>query len=163
MPSDMDASLINPFVNATVHVLGTMALVKPRVGTPYVKKDNAAKGDVSGVIGFTGEANGTLSVSFDEGSILKIVSNMFGEAMTTLDDEVADAVGELTNMISGQARRELEEKGWIFEAATPSVITGKAHTIVHITNGPKIAIPFSMENGHFTVEVCLEKYFPLGS
>lgn len=157
MPSDMDANLINPFVNATVHVLGTMAFIKPQVGKPYLKKDNAAKGDVSGVIGITGETNGTLSVTFDEGSILKIVSNMFGEEMTTLNDEVADAVGELTNMISGQARRELEEKGRIFEAATPSVITGKEHKITHITNGPKLAIPFSTENGHFTIEVCLEK------
>ncbi len=156
MPYNMDANFIDPFVNATVHVLGTMAFIKPQAGTPYLKQDNAAKGDVSGVVGFTGEINGTISVTFDEGSILKIVSNMFGEEMMALDNEIADAVGELTNMISGQARRELAEKGRIFEAATPSVITGKAHTIIHITNGPKMAIPFSTENGHFTIEVCLE-------
>lgn len=153
----MDAKLINPFINATVNVLETMAQVKSTPGKPYLKKDSVAKGDVTGVIGVTGENNGTISVTFEEGSILKVVSNMFGEEMTTLDNEVADAVGELTNMISGQARRELETIGKVFEAAIPSVITGKNHKISHITNGPKIAIPFTTEGGAFTIEVCMEK------
>lgn len=153
----MDAKLINPFINATVNVLETMAFVKSTAGKPYVKQDNIAKGDVTGVIGITGESNGTISVTFDERSILKIVSNMFGEEMKELNGEITDAVGELTNMISGQARRELEESGKIFEAAIPSVITGKNHGIAHITKGPQIAIPFSIDEGNFTIEVCLEK------
>lgn len=152
----MDANIINPFINATMNVLGTMASIKATTGKPYLKKDNVAKGDVTGVIGLTGAANGTISVTFDEGSILQIVSNMFGEEMTVLDDEIADAVGELTNMISGQARKELEAKGKIFHAAIPSVITGKGHKVIHITSGARIAIPFETEKGSFTIEVCLE-------
>ncbi len=151
----MDATLINPFITATINVLQTMAFVSAKAGKPYLKKDDTARGDVTGVIGVTGLAHGTVSVTFDEESILKIVSNMFGEKIETVDHEVADAVGELTNMISGQARMELEKKGKVFEAAIPSVITGKGHKIVHITEGPKIAIPFSLDTGSFTIEVCL--------
>ncbi len=153
----MDASFINPFINATLNVLETMAFIKSKAGAPYLKKDDVATGDLTGIIGLTGESNGTIAVTFDEGSILKIVSNMFGEEMTELNHEIADAVGELTNMIAGQARRELEQIGKIFEAAIPSVISGKGHTIVHYSDGPKIAIPFSTEGGKFTIEVCLEK------
>jgi len=153
----MDAKLINPFINATTNVLETMAFIKSVPGKPYLKKDDAAKGDVTGVIGITGETNGTIAVTFEEGCILKIVSNMFGEEMTTLNSEVADAVGELTNMISGQARRELEGLGMVFEAAIPSVVSGRSHSITHYTDGPKIAIPFTTDGGKFTIEVCLEK------
>ncbi len=153
----MDANLINPFINATMMVLETMAFVKCQCGSPYLKKDDIAKGDVTGVIGITGEKNGTIAVTFDTGSILKIVSNMFDEEMTELSNEVSDAVGEFTNMISGQARKELEEKGRVFEAAIPSVITGENHSIVHYTDGPKIAIPFTTDGGQFTIEVCLEE------
>ena len=123
---------------------------------PYLKKDNTAKGDVTGVIGVTGEANGTVSITFEEASILQIVSSMFSEEITELNFEVADAVGELTNMVSGQARAKLEELGKIFHSATPTVITGKNHMIVHITDGPKIAVPFSTDAGGFTMEICLE-------
>jgi chemotaxis protein CheX len=152
----MDVKIINPFINATLNVLETMAFVKSEAGKPYLKKDNVARGDVSGVIGITGETNGTIYVTFDEPSILKIVSNMFGEEMAEINNEITDAVGELTNMISGQARRELEEIGKVFHGAIPSVISGKNHKLMPMTKGPKIAIPFKTDSGNFTVEVALE-------
>ncbi|MCD4722674.1 MAG: chemotaxis protein CheX [Desulfobacula sp.] len=153
----MDVKLINPFINATINVLETMAFMTVNAGQPYVKKDNIAIGDVSGILGLTGVANGTIAVTFEEKCILAVVSNMFGETMSELNNEIADAVGELTNMISGQARRELEEMGKVFKAAIPSVVTGKNHSIMHFTNGPKIAIPFNTDNGDFTIEVCFER------
>lgn len=149
--------MINPFINATINVLETMAFVTVSAGKPYLKKDNVAVGDVSGVLGLTGVANGTIAVTFEEKCILTIVSNMFGETMDTLNHEIADAVGELTNMISGQARRELEEVGKVFKAAIPSVVTGRNHSIIHYSDGPKIAIPFRTEGGEFTIEVCFER------
>lgn len=153
----MDVTLINPFINATINVLETMAFLTTQAGKPYVKTDSVAVGDVSGVLGLTGVANGTIAVTFEEKCILVVVSNMLGETMGELNADISDAVGELTNMISGQARRELEEMGKIFKAAIPSVVTGKNHSIVHYTKGPKIAIPFSTEHGNFTIEVCFEK------
>ena len=153
----MDVKLINPFINATINVLETMAFVTVEAGKPYVKTDNVAVGDVSGVLGLTGIANGTIAVTFEEKCILTVVSNMFGETMTELNHEIADAVGELTNMISGQARRELEQIGKVFKAAIPSVVTGRNHSIIHYSDGPKIAIPFITEGGEFTIEVCFER------
>lgn len=153
----MDVKLVNPFINATINVLETMAFVTVTAGRPYLKKNNVAVGDVSGVLGLTGVANGTIAVTFEEKCILNIVSNMFGETMDCLNHEIADAVGELTNMISGQARRELEEQGKVFKAAIPSVVTGRNHSITHYSEGPKIAIPFETEGGAFTIEVCFER------
>jgi len=153
----MDVKIINPFINATLSVLETMAFITVTPGKPYVKKDNVAVGDVTGLLGLTGVANGTIAVTFEEKCILTIVSNMFGETMETLDDSIADAVGELTNMISGQARRELGQMGKVFKAAIPSVVTGKNHSIRHYSDGPKIAIPFSTDGGDFTIEVCFER------
>ncbi len=153
----MDVKLINPFINATINVLETMAFVKVTAGTPYGKKDDTAVGDVTGVLGLTGVAHGTIAVTFEEKCILKVVSNMFGEEMESLNEDIADAVGELTNMISGQARRELDEIGKVFKAAIPSVITGKNHTIRHYSDGPKIAIPFKTDGGEFTIEVCFDR------
>jgi chemotaxis protein CheX len=152
----MDVQLINPFINATLKVLETMAFVKAEAGKPFLKKDNTARGDVSGIIGFTGETNGTVSVSFDESCILKIVSSMFGEEIAEINSEITDAVGEITNMISGQARQKLEEAGRIFHGAIPTVITGKSHKLISTTTGPKFAIPFDTDAGSFTIEVCLE-------
>jgi len=153
----MDVKLINPFIEATLHVLDTMAHIKADAGKPYLKKDRVARGDVSGVIGLTGDATGMISVSFSEKCILAIVSKMFGEEMMELNEEIGDATGELSNMISGQARQKLENSGISLQAAIPSVIMGKDHTISHITKQPVVAIPFNTDNGDFTIEVCIEK------
>ena len=153
----MDVKLIEPFVDATMNVLETMAFIKVRPGEPYLKNENVAKGEVTGLIGLTGEVGGTLSVSFTEASILFVVSNMFGEEMKELNEEIKDAVGEITNIISGQARQKLEKSGRSLKAAIPSVITGKNHTITHITPYPVYAVDFSTDNGKFTIEVCFEE------
>ena len=153
----MDVTLINPFINATINVLETMAFIKVDAGTPFLKTDNVAIGDITGLMGLTGAANGTVAVSFESGCILAIVSNMFGEEMDEVNNEIIDAVGELTNMISGQARRELEEVGRSLKAAIPSVVSGQKHSITHYTDGPKIAVPFTTDKGDFTIEVCFER------
>lgn len=149
----MNVEYINPFLSATVNVIKTMAFTEIKPGKPYLKKEKSAVGDVSGIIGLTGETEGSLSVSFPEKLICTIVGNMFGETIEGINKDVEDAVGEITNMISGDARRELSEKGITLKAAIPSVVTGKNHTITHITSGPIIAIPFDADDGTFTVEV----------
>jgi chemotaxis protein CheX len=153
----MDAKFIDPFISATLNVLETMAFTKAEAGKPYLKNNKIATGDVSGVIGLTGEVSGTFSVSYTEKSILAIVSNMLGEEMKELNEEIKDAVGEITNMIAGQARQELDQLGRSLQAAIPTVVLGKNHTINHVTASPIMAIPFSTSNGGFCIEVCFEQ------
>lgn len=150
----MDVSYVNPFIDATLCVLKTMASTEAEVGKPYIKKDTTAMGDVTSLIGLSGQINGSVSVSFTTESILCVVSRMFGEEMTELNDEVKDAVGEIANMISGQARQKIETMGHSLKAAIPSVIVGTKHSIAHASSYPVVAIPFSTVDGNFTIEVC---------
>jgi chemotaxis protein CheX len=155
----MNVEFINPFLEAAITVLKTMAFTTPKPGKPFLKrKDDPSRGDVSGVIGLTGPVRGSIAVSFTKEAILHVVSNMFGEACKEIDGEVQDAVGELSNMICGDARRALEEKGYQFEAAIPAVITGKGHTITHSISGPSVVMPFTLSGGSsFFVEACFEE------
>ncbi len=152
----MKAIYINPFIKATINVLSIMASMKIKAKKPYLKKDEAATGDVSTIVGLTGQSSGTFSMSFEESCVLKIASNMFGETMTMLNADVNEVAGELANMISGQARREIEGLGLLLDGAIPTVFSGKGHKIFHMTDGPKIAIPFVTEKGLFTMEICFD-------
>ena len=149
-------TLAKPFVTATVDVLSMMAMVTPTAGKPYVKKDMVAKGDISGIIGLTGDSRGIVSVSFKKDCAVSIVKNMLGGDIQDILTDVQDAVGEITNMISGQARRILAEGGTTLQSGTPTVIMGKSHTISHVSSSPIMAIPFDTEFGQFTIEVSLE-------
>jgi len=153
----MDVRWINPFLEGTVSVLKTMAFVEPQAGAPYLKKGDAAHGDVSGIIGLTGGAKGSLALSFSEASILKIVSNMLGETIPSLNGDIKDAVGEITNMVSGAARKILEKEGLNISAAIPTVVSGKNHSILHVLGGPSIVIPFQIDAGSFVLDICLSE------
>lgn len=152
----MDVQLVNPFIDATIHVLSSLAFTEAHVGKPYLKQDPVAQGDVSGIVGLSGEANGTISVTFTRQCILKIVSKMFGEEITEINDDVKDAVGEILNIVSGDGRQRLQGLGKTMKGAIPTIITGKDHVITHITSHPIIAVPFETESGSFTFEVCFE-------
>lgn len=134
-----------------------MARLKVKPGKPYLKDNTSAPGDVSAIIGITGETEGSLSITFSFDSIKEVVSRMLGEEVKEIDDDVKDAVGELANIISGDARRELVEKGMSLQGSIPTVVAGPGHEIKHIGKGPTIAIPFETDAGAVTVEVCFNR------
>lgn len=152
----MDVKFINPFLNGTLEVLKKMAFMDAVPGKPYVKKEEAASGDVSGIIGITGDAIGSLALSFSEKCICKIVSNMLGEEHLEVTRDILDAVGELTNMVSGASRTQLEKMGMAVYAAIPTVVHGQGHTITHILKSPSLVIPFSTAAGPFFIDVCIK-------
>jgi chemotaxis protein CheX len=156
----MDVKFINPFLQGTLEVLKKMAFMDPLPGKVYLKESNIAAGDVSGIIGITGDATGSLAISFTETCICNIVNRMLGESYTAANREIFDAVGEITNMISGVARTYMEKEGMTVYAAIPAVIYGKNHTIDPIHDSPSIMIPFSTEKGKFVVDVCIKTTAP---
>jgi chemotaxis protein CheX len=154
----MDVAFINPFLKAILNVLSTMATLDAKPGKPRVKKSEIAGGDVTGIIGMTSEqARGTMAITFTEPVILEITKRMLGEEVTTIDDTVSDMVGEITNMVTGGAKKVLREKGYRFDMAIPSVISGKDHIIRHKSKAPIVIVPFSTDAGDFFIEICFEE------
>lgn len=152
----MDVKFINPFLYGTLEVLEKMAFIKPVAGKPYVKSDDTARGDVSGIIGMTGDAVGSLALSFSEECIIYITNNMLGENHTEMNKEVLDTAGELTNIISGAARKLMEKDELKVFAAIPTIVYGKQHMVRHVVSGPSIVLPFQTEKGTFVIDVCLK-------
>ena len=148
--------IARPFIKATLDILSTMAGITATAGTPYIKKNHVAKGDVSAIVGVTGDKAGSIAVSFSRACAIALVKGMLGDDIHDVLQDTQDAVGEVTNMVSGQARVGLREMGIALQGSTPTVIVGDGHTIRHISTSPVVAIPFNSKAGGFTVEFCFE-------
>jgi len=153
----MDVKIINPFLDATLEIINELAGIGFEVEQFYIKKNEYACGDITGIIGLSGSVKGTVAVTFGETTILYIVSKILNENFTQIDDMVIDTAGELTNMITGRAIDKLARNGFDLMLSVPTVIHGKSHRVAHHTDGPKIAIPFSSSKGKFTVEFSFDK------
>ncbi len=152
----MDFELAKPFIKATKDVLSMMAMTEATAGAPYIKKNNRAVGDVTGIVGMSGNKSGTFSITFSRECAVHIVKQMLGDEIEDIMRDAQDAVGEITNMISGQARIGLEAFGVKMSGTTPTIIFGDNHTISHQTKAPVMAVPFKCDGGEFTVEFCFE-------
>lgn len=148
---------INPFVQATVEALTVMAHMTPVKETLSIKDDNGATYDISGIIGLAGEVIGSVVLSFPRATACKVVSKFLGSKKVTLDAEAQDAVGELTNMVAGGAKRELATQGLGFKIGIPNVVVGQGHTVVRPKNVPTVCVHFNSDEGKFVLEVCLKR------
>ncbi len=153
----MKVEFINPFLSATKNVLETMCQTTVKANKPSLKQDTISYGAITGIIGMASSTiSGCMVLSFSEACILRVVANMlYEEPKTKIDEDIIDAVGELTNMICGGAKAQLAKLNHKFDLATPTMITGKGIEIAYHTDAPTIVIPFSTEYGDFVVEANL--------
>jgi chemotaxis protein CheX len=151
----MDADLVNAFIDTTLQILNTVSETQFQVQQPYLKRDRSARGDISGLIEISGDIQGSVAISYSSGCILAIVSKMFGEKLTELNEDVKDAVGELGNMISGQFNQQAEGLQKSLKAKQAMVTMEPQHDIAHTLDSPVIAIPCRTDTGEMTLEVCL--------
>ena len=149
----MKAEYINPFLRSTVSVFGTMLNCALTREQPFVKEGNRPEHDVSGIIGLSGKAKGTVVLSLTENAALRAAGAMLGEPVEEVNVDVTDAVGELVNMIAGGAKAQLEHLA--MGVSLPTVVTGKGHVIEFPMDAKPICIPFGCEWGLVTVEVGL--------
>ncbi|MCG8685846.1 MAG: chemotaxis protein CheX [Desulfobacterales bacterium] len=151
----MDVTLVNPFIEGTLHILDTTAFVKVKPEPPFLKTDNVCQGDITGFLEISGDLEGTAAISFTEKSILGIVSAMFGEEMTEINEEITDAVGEISNMVAGHVTTKIAEQDKKIKVKFVKVLTGRNETISHTESGSHVvSIPFRTTKGKVIVEVC---------
>jgi chemotaxis protein CheX len=152
-----DVEFVNPFLAATLRVLKVQASIDAKPGKISLKADKSKlSGDVSGIIGLVSEGfSGSVVISFPMQTFLTLMSRMLGETYTEMNPELKDGAAELTNMVFGQAKIILNEKGYGLKTALPSVVTGQGHSFQSVARGTAVLIPFESDAGTFFVEICL--------
>lgn len=155
-PKALDVNFVNPFLVATATVLKIQSQTVCKAGTPFKREPGESlMGDISGVIDLASDNfSGYVIISFPAETFLKIMSRMLGENYTEMTKEIEDGASEITNIVFGQAKVALNEKGFGIRTAIPSVISGESLALQNPITGPRVAIPFDTDVGPFVVEVC---------
>jgi chemotaxis protein CheX len=150
----MDVSYVNPFVMSTIETLKKMLNIEGKAGKLSLKDSTSHSYDVTGVIGLTGEAAGSICLSFPLEVAFKVVSALLGTQVTTMGDDVTDGIGELVNIVAGNAKQYLSH--FNLSISLPKVVVGKNHTIASISGVPTIVVPIQSSLGEFAMEISLK-------
>ncbi|MHC5057691.1 MAG: chemotaxis protein CheX [Planctomycetota bacterium] len=151
----MDIRHMQPFVDETINTFEVMLGIKPEEKELETKDSTDGTYDISAIIGISGSGAGGIVVSFPEAVACKLVSRMLGEELAGLNQDVTDGIGELVNIIAGNAKRGLVKFGFgNLSLSLPNVVVGKHRTVWRTKDMPCLMKRFfSSDLGPFCIEV----------
>lgn len=144
-------------VEATNEIFSTMVMMEVAVEGEITDSMSPLKDSITGVIGLAGTHKGVLAIHFPHSVAMAITGSFLGMDVEELNEDVEDAVGELANMLGGNVKSILSEKGRDIELSLPSVISGASYDFQPTREVDRVVIPFQSDAGLFTVELELEK------
>jgi chemotaxis protein CheX len=151
----MIEQFVDSFKNSARFVIESMAMTNVDYGpVEIVPAGEYIFSGATGLIGYSsGESvRGVLIISFNPECIIGIAGSMLGEVYEELNQGVMDSVGELTNIIMGQAKRELSEKGFSFDMATPLMFKGDSVSVSPVSGGERARVNATTSYGPFLIE-----------
>jgi len=156
-PLAEEREYLEPFIKNTCNIFKTMAGMNVEFKKVYFSNAIRIFGDVSGIMGLSGHAEGTLVITFYWDLAKTIVARMMGAEEGSIDAElIHDGVSEIINMISGATKKEFVGKPYHFEISLPSVVVGPGHQIGYFQNTSVAVLIFQAGNEAFALHVCLK-------
>lgn len=141
---------------ASGDVFTTMLAMDPVPGEAYI--DSAPSLLTNGVVSLVGLAGtwvGTGSISCTAPFACKIASQLMMSEYDAVNDEVLDAVAEVTNMIIGNVKTGLEERLGAMGLSIPTVIYGRNFTSRTVGKQSWTVVPFHLGEERLEVQLCL--------
>ncbi len=151
----MDTALFEPFLSSTLEMVEMMTGLEGKAGDSI---GGIIEADVSASIQISGQMSGQLTIAFPNDVALSLLSMMLGLEPEELDREmIGDGVGEMVNIVAGQAKGEIETEGEAFNLSIPVIVAGPHHT-VELFKGNRIgAQKINTEVGAFALALWLER------
>ncbi|MGZ3773250.1 MAG: chemotaxis protein CheX [Pseudobdellovibrionaceae bacterium] len=151
--SGVDVRVVNAIITSTLKVFSQFGISSINMEKPLSKlATDPLLGEVSSVIEIRSDSfHGNLSISFDKNTFLELVSSMLMEEQTDLTSDNQDAVGEINNIIFGNAKSEIASYG--VQVAVPRIISGAKQCIPCTPGSAAMLVPFSTTKGKFFVTV----------
>ena len=149
--------IVDMLHSVTEEVLSTMLNLQAHPEDTYTEHQ---PGKSNGVVSFVGlaanEWAGTGSLNCESEVACVLASRFMMCEMTNVDDEVMDAFGELTNMIIGNFKNQLESHLGPMALSIPTVVYGKNFSTRSPGHEEWIVVPFVWESHRLHVRLCLK-------
>jgi chemotaxis protein CheX len=148
--------LVHAIRTATEDVFTTMLNLSVTPGDVFVEKEEAVPSSgVVSLIGLAGSWVGSGSLACSAGFAAKIASALLMTPYEAIDEDVLDAVAEVTNMIIGNVKTALENRLGAMGLSTPTVIYGRNFQTRSTGNQEWTVVPFLLGEDRMCVQVCI--------
>ncbi len=152
----MDIKYILPFLDGLKNILEQFGMVGIERSGLYKKDYMAVDKDVTAIIGIVGELRGNVAYSMSQDTAKNIVSSMMmGMPVEELDEVARSGIGELSNMVTGNASILLSENDVNVDITPPSIVFGSDIYFI-ISSVDTITVDLKTPAGEVEVNIGLE-------
>lgn len=145
---------INPFLQAATKVFNDMCGIDLKIGKPYMSSPLVTEESIIIMIGITGEVKGQVIITFAHDTTLVIASKMMMMQVNEIDEMVNSAIGELGNMILGNAATIFATQQISIDITPPTIGDGKmTFSNAYAQN---ICVPLYFEDKHVNFNIAIK-------
>jgi chemotaxis protein CheX len=152
----MKAEYINSFYKATKDVFQLMLDMDTEKGNLKVVEDMVSSKDANVALGVTGDLSGTILFSFPKDMTLEMIRIMSGMEMNEIDGFASSALGEVANIIGGNALTALTESNYICDIVPPQIFVGEYKSF-SMANDKALVLSLITPIGEFDINVSLKE------
>lgn len=144
----VDVRFVNPIIRATTSLFSQMLRTQLQLGKPGLAPRRPYSG-ITGVIEIRGGIMGTIALNLSNHLAIAAASTLREEKLREVNLEVIDAIGEMVNIIAGQAKSELAAHKLVL--GLPSVLKDRLH-MVKFSGNPIVRVPLYSQWGPLTID-----------
>lgn len=144
-------------IESTIEIFTGMVMMDVSVAGAAMQKIGPLKQSITGMVGLAGTHKGVLAVHFPKQIALDVTSSFLGMDVAEINEDVQDAIGEIANMLGGNLKTILSDRGRDIQLSLPSTISGDEYAFSSQADAEQIILPFQAPSGIFFVEVELER------
>ncbi len=155
----IDLEFIKPFLKGVKSAFEIQCQTPIQVQKPFIKIGPIENVAIAATISFSSEnMQGNAVLSFPEAVFLKTYENMFETKLDAITKESEDAAAELLNMTYGAAKIDLNQRGYGFLKALPTVLHGSQIANRPTKGAATVVIPFECAGGFIYLEIETEEH-----
>jgi len=147
--------LIDRIQHATLEVFTTMLGVELSPGDSFTGRAPEVNDGVVSLIGMAGAWVGTGSISCSPGIACKICELMLMTETPAVTEDVLDAVAELTNIVIGSVKNDLEPRLGPLGLSIPTVVYGRNFQTRSAGTADWTVVRFPFEGDELVVRIFL--------
>jgi chemotaxis protein CheX len=154
----INANYVNPFVEAAMRVVNQITGIEVRRGHLSYKARVEPSYGVSIIIGIYGFLTGQIVYSLDGNLATRLVDKMLeGKSPQEKKIMFLDCLGEVSNMITGNATALLNQKrDKVLNITTPAIAAG-TNLSVHLVPKPALVLGLITQYGPIEISIAVEE------
>ena len=154
----MNEAYATSILKSVKNVFSVMAQIETAPQPEEHKPDAVSCGEVSGIIEITGHNfQGSIAISFSKELIIELTKRMLHMEIVEIDATAQDLAKEMSNMLIGGAKSDMDDEGYHADMSVPSLVMGSGHKIVHTLKAPTKLIPVKTTHGSLWIELCFSQ------